>query len=56
MSNPAKMENQFRREVDLILERGIILGKTPSTIIAVKNNTITMIRRGLIPEAQIYGN
>jgi len=56
IESPARMEDLFRREVDMILERGLIRGKLPSTIIAIKNETITMIRKGAIPENKIYGN
>lgn len=56
MTDPSAMEKDFKRDVDLILERGVLASKTPSTIVAIKNNTIQMIRKGVIPEEQIYGH
>jgi len=55
LSSPEKMENQFRREVDLILERGTSVGAVPSTIIAIRNNVISVIRKGAVSEEELYG-
>jgi L-threonylcarbamoyladenylate synthase len=54
-NQPLKIESVFRKNVDLILERGAIANTKPSTIVAVKNNSISIIRKGLISENSIYG-
>jgi L-threonylcarbamoyladenylate synthase len=56
LDNVLKMEKLFRRDIDLILERGVISRTVPSTIIAVRNNTVQMIRKGPISEEEIYGH
>jgi L-threonylcarbamoyladenylate synthase len=55
LTRPEKMENQFGRKVGLILERGICASSVPSTIIAVRDNIITLIRKGAVTEEDIHG-
>lgn len=54
LGSPQKIQAVFGREVDLILERGVIRNTRPSTIAEVKNNVARVIRQGLISEEEIH--
>jgi len=54
MNAPRKIEAIFGREVDIILDKGVLTNKKPSTVAAVRNNTVEFIRQGVIPEEEIH--
>jgi L-threonylcarbamoyladenylate synthase len=54
LGSPRKIQAVFGKEVDLILERGVISNTRPSTIAGVKDNVASIIRHGLITEEEIH--
>jgi len=52
---PEKMESLFAKEVDLILEKGVLPSRKSSTLVAIKNETIDILRPGPITEQELYG-
>lgn len=55
LRDPAKMEDAFGREVDLILEKGVLPERKASTIVAVHDNAIEILRKGAVTEKEVYG-
>jgi L-threonylcarbamoyladenylate synthase len=54
ITTPDKLDSEFKERVDLILTRGVIKGSKPSSIVSVKDNVVSIIREGAIPEGLIY--
>jgi len=54
-TDPQRMEKEFGDEVDMIFERGIALKKEPSTLVAITDNVMTILRPGAITEEELYG-
>jgi len=54
LNAPRKIEAIFGREVDIILDKGVMTNKKPSTVAAVRNNTIELIRLGALPEEELH--
>jgi tRNA threonylcarbamoyl adenosine modification protein (Sua5/YciO/YrdC/YwlC family) len=55
LNAPRKIEALFGREADIILDKGVMTDKKPSTVAAVRNNAVEFIRLGAIPEKEIRG-
>lgn len=54
LTDPLLMEARFGRSVDLILSRGVARESPPSTLVAVRDNAMTVLRQGAITEEALY--